>query len=532
MSPRPSRLFRSRQLLLPWVMAGTLLLWSGAVAEAGRGHDSRDPVVRTADGALRGIQAGSAEAFLGVPFAAPPVKGLRFAPPAPVAAWRGVRDARRQAPACQQFEPGGVRETQATSEDCLYLDVYRPRRTSRSAELPVIVWVHGGGYTQGTGVIYGGQTLATLARSVVVTINYRVGALGYLALEQLDDENPSTGSGNWGLLDQIAALHWVQRNIAAFGGDADNVTIAGQSAGGSSVCSLLTSPMAAGLFDRATIQSAYCGLLERSLADAQTQGLAFADQVGCTDAAGRLACLRRAWAPQLVTAFQTAGGAGPVVGTPTLPTGSFETIAGDRWNKVPVIIGATAHEGRLFLSGTPDLTAEDYEAWLSSFGSNAASVAARYPLADYRSPFHAQAEALGDSFIYCGTDRTAKLLATKTPMFRYEFDDPNSPTLYGFQPAGVDMSSTHSAELAYLFDFTLGAEPLPRTSERLAAQMKRYWGSFAADGNPNARRLPYWPRYLPGTHRTLILRPDGPRVATDVSERHHCDFWADPDAAP
>ena len=146
---RLSRVFGSLQLL-PLVMAGTLLL-SGSAAAAGRGHDSSDPVVRTTDGALRGIQAGSAEAFLGVPFAAPPVTELRFAPPAPVAAWRGVRDAGRQSPACLQFQPGGVRETQATSEDCLYLDVYRPRRTSRSADLPVIVWVHGGGFTQGTG---------------------------------------------------------------------------------------------------------------------------------------------------------------------------------------------------------------------------------------------------------------------------------------------------------------------------------------------------------------------------------------------
>jgi para-nitrobenzyl esterase len=220
-----------------------------------------------------------------------------------------------------------------------------------------------------------------------------------------------------------------------------------------------------------------------------------------------------------------------VSGTPTLPLPSAEAIKTDRWNKVPVIIGAVAHEGKLFLSGTPNLTAEDYQQFLNSFGSNAAKVAARYPLADYPAPFYAQAEAFGDFFIYCGVDRTANLLASKTKTYRYEFDDPNSPTLLGFQPEGVDMSSTHSAELAYLFDFTLGAAPVPDTSKPLATQMKRYWGSFADDGNPNDRGLPHWARYRIDTAKTLVLRPSGPQVSTTVSKQHNCDFWANPDEA-
>ena len=510
-------------------LAGTTTA-SGTPTDRGRPAGS-NRVVQTADGAVRGTPVGGADAFLGLPYAAPPVKDLRFAPPAPATRWRGVRDASRQAPACLQFQPGGVRETQATSEDCLYLDLYRPQGARRSAKLPVIFWVHGGGYTQGTGVIYGGQTLAERTGSVVVSINYRVGPLGYLALDQLDAENPTTGSGNWGLLDQIAALKWVKRNVNAFGGNARNVTIAGQSAGGSAVCTLLASPKASGLFEQAAIQSAGCGLGERPLAAAQEEGSAFAKQAGCADAAALLACLRSAWAPSLVAAFQTAGGAGPVVGTPTLPKGSTQAITDNQWNKVPVIVGAAAHEGKLFLSGTPNITVADYEKWLASYGDNADKVAARYPLSDYPSPFYAQAQAFGDSFLYCGSDRTANLLATKTRVYRYEFNDPQSPTLYGFQPAGIDMSSTHSAELAYLFDFTLGAAPVPRSSRRLAAQMKDYWGSFAEDANPNQRGLPRWPRYRPATHKTLVLRPDGPRVSTTISADHHCDFWADPDAA-
>jgi para-nitrobenzyl esterase len=495
------------------------------------GHaTSREPLVRAPAGQLRGVQLDGADAFLGVPFAAPPVNGLRFAPPAPQARWKGIRDASQQSPACLQFAPGGVRETQATSEDCLYLDVYRPHGVSRWAKLPVIVWIHGGGFTQGTGVIYGGQTLASRTDSVIVSLNYRLGTLGALASRPLDTENPSVGSGNWATLDQIAALKWVRNNIRAFGGNPGNVTVAGQSAGGSSVCTLLASPKASGLFQRATVQSAYCGLGERSLSDAQTQGQAFAEQLGCADAATQLACLRSASTSELVAAFQTAGGAGPVTGTPTLPLPSTEAISTDRWNKVPVMIGAVAHEGKLFLSGTPNLTADDYQQFLNGFGSNAAKVAARYPLANYAAPFYAEAEAFGDSFIYCGVDRTAKLFATRTKTYRYEFDDPNSPTLFGFQPDGVDMSSTHSAELAYLFDFTLGAAPVPLTSKRLATQMKRYWGSFANNGNPNRRRLPHWPRYDIDTTKTLVLDPSGPSASTAVSQQHQCDFWADPDA--
>jgi para-nitrobenzyl esterase len=501
---------------------------ASAARSATTDHARHAPTARTATGWLKGTRQGTADAFLGVPYAAPPVGQLRFTAPHPAAAWHGVREAGKQGPACPQFQPGGVRDTQRTSEDCLYLDLYRPAATPPSAKLPVVLWVHGGGYAQGTGVIYGGQTLATMTGSVVISINYRLGALGYLALDGLDAASPATKSGNWGLLDQMAALKWVERNVAAFGGNPGNVTVAGQSAGGSAVCTLLASPQAAGLFDRAVVQSAFCGLGERPLPQAGSQGLAFAAQAGCPDSATRLTCLRAASATTLVAAFQTAGGSGPTIGTPVLPNGSAEAIRSGRWNRVPVVIGATAHEGKLFLSNTPDLSAGDYRQWLtSSFGDRAGQVLVRYPLWAYPAPFYAQAEALGDDLIYCGAERTADLLASRTMVFRYEFDDPDSPTLYGFQPPGVDMSSTHSAELAYLFDFTLGAAPVPPTSSRLAAQIKRYWGEFAEDGDPNTRGLPSWPAYRTGTHRTLVLRPDGPRVSASAGREHNCAFWAD-----
>jgi para-nitrobenzyl esterase len=518
------------------LMLAASLTAPGTPASASRpattDHARHAPTARTTTGWPQGAQQGPADAFLGIPYAAPPVGRLRFTAPGPAATWRGVRKAVKQGPACLQFQPGGVRETQTTSEDCLYLDLYRPAAAPRSAKLPVILWVHGGGFTQGTGVIYGGQTLAALTHSVVISINYRLGALGHLALDELDAENPVTKSGNWGLLDQIAALKWVEGKVAAFGGDPGNVTVAGQSAGGSAVCTLLASSLAAGLFDRAVIQSAFCGLGERPLPQARSQGHAFAAQAGCPDSATRLTCQRTAPPAALVAAFQTAGGSDPAIGTPVLPTGSAEAIRPGRWNKVPVVVGATAHEGKLFLSNTPDLSAADYQQWLTdSFGDRGGKVLARYPLAAYPAPFYAQAEALGDDLIYCGAARTADLLASRTTVFRYEFDDPDSPTLYGFQPPGIDMSSTHSAELAYLFDFTLGAVPVPRTSRRLASQIKRHWGAFAETGDPNARGLPSWPAYRTATHRTLVLRPDGLGVSTSASQQHNCDFWASPRGA-
>jgi para-nitrobenzyl esterase len=181
MSVTQHRLRRGLTAALATASITALLLTGGtaSAAPSDRGPAAAPKsVVRIADGAVRGTQIGKAEAFLGVPYAAPPVMNLRFAPPAPPTPWRGVRDASRQAPACLQFQPGGIREIQATREDCLYLDLYRPQGVTRSAKLPVILWVHGGGYSQGTGVIYGGQTLAERTGSVVISINYRVGALG------------------------------------------------------------------------------------------------------------------------------------------------------------------------------------------------------------------------------------------------------------------------------------------------------------------------------------------------------------------
>jgi para-nitrobenzyl esterase len=425
------------------------------------------------------------------------------------ASWKGVRDATRQSAACLQFQPTGVRETQAVSEDCLYLDVYRPAGTKPGAKLPVLVWYHGGGWTQGTGVIYGGQTMASLTHSIVISTNYRLGALGYLALPALDAENPAVGSGNYATLDQIQVLKWVQKNIKAFGGDKKRVTIYGQSAGGGSVCSLLAAPSAKGLFSRAIIESLGCGL--GTSAKAATQ----------------VACLRKAWAPALIDAAQTTSIGGEVYGDGLIPEEEGAAIADGHWNKVPVMIGGVRNEGKLFIINNPDLTAAEYTTQITAtYGAKAPAVLAKYPLSAYPAPFYALAAVTTDSGIACAVDASAKLFTAAVPTFRYEFNDPTSPTLYGFQPAGIDMSNAHSAELAYLFNFTLGDRPLTATEKHLSVQMMKYWAAFARTGNPHVNGQPAWPKFTSTGQQTLVLRPTGNTVATDIAAEHNCDFWA------
>jgi para-nitrobenzyl esterase len=520
--------------LISAAVAATLITAGLTVGAATTGPASGDstgarhaPVVKTADGWLRGVSAGGADRFLGVPYAAPPIKDLRLRPPRRPQPWNGVRDASRQAPACLQFQPTGVREDQAVSEDCLYLDVYRPSRTGPGARLPVLLWYHGGGWTQGTGVIYGGRTMAALTNSIVISINYRLGALGFLALPQLDAENPALGSGNYGTLDQIEALNWTRRSIAAFGGDPRRVTIYGQSAGAGAVCTMLTSPVARGLFSRAIIQSLPCGAVTQPLAQAQQTGQDYARAAGCTDPATVLPCLRSAWAPNLIAAEQRVLVRGEVYGTGVLPENSAAALAAGRWNRVPTMIGNVRSEGKLFVIDRPNLTAAQYvEQIRSTYGANADAVLARYPLTDYPAPFYALAAVVTDSGIACGVNATANLLAPLTRTYRYEFNDPTSPTLYGFQPPGIDMSNAHSAELAYLFDFTLGDRPLTQTQQRLADQMMRYWAAFARTGDPNVPGQTPWPPFTRATHRTLILRPTGNTTSTTVAEEHNCAFWA------
>ncbi|CAM5669737.1 carboxylesterase/lipase family protein [Streptomyces narbonensis] len=515
-------------MVLALLLAVAALFTHPAVAAPARqGVTAARPVVATDQGRLAGRADGRAEEFLGVPYAAPPVADLRFRPPRQPGRWAGTREATRPAPACVQFLPVGLSDPEYVSEDCLYLDVYRPRHSRPGDRLPVLFWIHGGAFLIGTGTQFGGRTMADLTGSVVVSVNYRLGQLGYLAAPELTRQN-ALGSGSYGLMDQIAALEWTRDNIAAFGGNPENITLWGQSAGSASVCAALSSPRAAGLFSRAVLQSGPCSLM-RAPGSAQAAEAAgdFASAAGCAEPATRAACLRTVPAADLVAAGRSRPTAGPAFGDRLLPAQPYEAIASGRWNKVPVLIGSTKAEAKFFVAGSdPYLTAQEYTDRIDAlYGPAAQEVLARYPVAGHPTPFDALSAVLTDSTFACATLSTARAFAEQVPTYVYEFDDPRSPALLGAQPPGVDMANAHSAELAYVHDFGLTDRPLTAAQTAFADDMKRRWGAFARTGDPHLAGAPRWPRTL-GRYTVLTLAPEGTRTSTNFAADHRCDFWS------
>lgn len=486
------------------------------------------PTVRVAQGTLRGRIDDGVQEFLDIPYAAAPVGRRRFAPPAPPARWHGVRAATRHGPACVQweFDPPSVPRGTPTSEDCLHLDVYAPRDARPGLRLPVLFFIHGGGNLQGSGILFGGQRFARLTHSLMVTINYRLGADGWLALPQLRGRD---GVGNDGLLDQLRALRWVRRNIAAFGGNPDQITIDGQSAGSESVCDLLSTPLAKGLFQRAILESGPCTYrTPYPPSTAEGLGRLFAGAAGCSAPARVAACLRRVPTSRLVAAAQFYPVSDEVTGTRALPVGPERAIRTGRWNKVPLIIGSTRDEAKLFEISRPGLTPGQYVAAVrADWGSHAGAVLTRYPLSRYSKPFYALAAVDTDSATACYSYWMARETASQVPTYEEEFDDPTSPTLRGFQPPGIDMGNAHAAELAYLFSYSVAERPLTPEELELADRMDRYWGAFAATGNPTvAGQLP-WPRMTPGDPRVIELRTRRTAVSsTRFATEHRCAFWA------
>lgn len=498
---------------------------ASARATSGKSESSR--TVETPYGTVQGKSLGGAQAFYGLPFAQPPVYDLAFKSPVEPAKWSGVRDATRQGPACLQFAPTGVKNQQATSLDCLYLDVYRPANVDKRQKLPVMLWYHGGGFTQGAGSLYGGQTMADRTNTVIVSTNYRLGAVGGLSLPALDAEHPQLGSGNYAIEDQVQALKWIRKAISSFGGDPHNVTIFGQSAGGSAVCNMLATPLATGLFSKAIIQSWSCTPTGKTVAAQQVTSTRYAAAVGCptTDPAA-LTCLRNAWPGALVSAAQSVNVTSGVIGTGVLPQASGAAIEAGTWNKVPVIVGGTRWEAKLLNLASRAITGPEYEQQvLDRFGAVAGPlVLAKYPLSDYASPFQALAALNTDTGFGCRVDTNANLFRGKTPVFRFEFNDPTSPTLFGFQEPGIDMSSAHSAELAYLFDFTLGDRPLTAQQKKLGHAMQDYWAAFAARGTPSVKGGITWPEYT-ADNKAIVFAPKI-TVTNSLSEEHNCAFFA------
>ncbi|HTV18856.1 MAG TPA: carboxylesterase family protein [Polyangiaceae bacterium] len=487
-----------------------------------------DPlVVTTADGPLRGVASGALEQFLGVPYAAPPLGDLRWAAPAPHEAWTDVRDASTPGAVCSQLTLAGV----VGSEDCLSVNVYRPARRDPSVRLPVMVWIHGGSFVSGAGSIYDPRRLVESGEVIVVTINYRLGMLGFLAHPALSAES-SQASGDYGLLDQQAALRWVRDNIAAFGGDPAQVTIDGQSAGGASVCAQLASPGAAGLFSRAVIQSASCASAPLALAEAQ--GSSIASALGCGDASSSAACLRALPAEQL-TGGQATALFGPIVGGDVLPEAPAAVVAAGEQHAVPVLLGGVSDEMRGFFALEYPLDPARYPTALATYFPNlpGEAIAAEYPLADYPEPFLALSAALSDSGAYlagslggCVTSDLADLFSISTPTYVYDLDDPAFTWAKGAIPIPVPRGASHSSDIAFLFETSIVlSEPFTPPQTALAEQMVAAWGAFIRSGNPNFEGTTVWPRYDVPARSTLHLEPDAAGVITDFRDRRRCAFW-------
>jgi para-nitrobenzyl esterase len=511
-------------------LAGLTFTAAGATAaHAGSAANGTGPVMSTSDGAVRGTTAGTVGEFLGIPYAAPPVGTLRWRPPAAAASWHGVRDATQFGPSCPQALTGNPLLPPGTiSEDCLYLNVYAPPVGSNDqGGRPVLVWIHGGGLVQDGARDYDGSKLAADG-VVVVTINYRLGALGFLAHPALASHG---AAGNYGLMDQQAALRWVHRNIARFGGDPGNVTIAGQSAGGLSVLAQMVSPGARGLFQRAIVQSGTFALNQRPLAVAEAAGQTFATAVGCADQSA--ACLRSAPVSALVANFGVEI-PGVVDGAVlTQPIGT--ALARGQFARVPVINGITHDEELLFVDGLKltvsqgtniplaaplDGSEATYEADIAqALGvspARAAAIAAVYPLsANPTRPDEVFGTAVSDASFACPALQLERQTAARgAPTYAYQFNDDLGKSLG---------QATHGAELPYLFDLPNSPVVLNAGQQALAASMRTDWARFAGTGNPSSRALP-WPSF--GGTRVLSLVPLQSQVTTDFAAAHHCSFWA------
>ncbi len=457
--------------------------------------------------------------YKGIPYAAPPVGELRFRLPRPPTGRTGTLAAADYGPSCVQneiFGAGG--KSKSFSEDCLYLNVWRPK-TQDSLRLPVMVWIHGGGFVMGSGSyeMYRGANLAAQHDMVVVTINYRVGPLSFLALPELAKEDPNGSTGNYGLFDQIAALQWVHDNIANFGGDPDKVTIFGESAGGRSVCAQLASPRAAGLFQRAIIESGRCDDVQ-TLASGFENSREFVKKLGCAGEDAR-SCLRALPADKLAT---TLGSRRELEFTAHMD-GWFLTarpadlFAQGKFNRVPVLVGNNRDEGKLFVLMQPGGYFASRQKVLQTLkqrmGTKADEVLAMYALDDYHPPIMISGAIITDTYVSRGFDAAEKLSAY-VPVYYYRFD-------WDEERGNSFLGACHGLELPFVFgnlDLHFPASELALAfpskvalqAKPLSERMTDYWTNFAKTGNPNgpAPAGPDWPRYNPETRMRLHLDTD------------------------
>jgi para-nitrobenzyl esterase len=519
---------------MKYIVALILFLAQAVIAQSELTNELIAP-----DGTFVGTRTPTGRQFLGIPYAEPPVGELRWAAPKELSVKPKRFVAREFGSVCVQpastanFTPKPG-DPMRGSEDCLYLNVYSS--PDRRPMKPVMVWIHGGGFVTGSGGAYDAHVLAEKHDAVVVTINYRLGALGFLSHPALGEE-----SGNLGLMDQQMALRWVRRNIAAFGGDPKRVTIFGESAGGMSVCFQLLSPASKGLYSRAIDQSGPCataGLFkDRKTAD-QT-GINFAKSLGCpSDGTNALDCLKKLPAETLASASPGAASLGgitswhPVYGTKIVPQDG-RAFASGNFNRVPFINGSNRDEGRLFaLFALPLLhNSQDYEKNLrAQFGAKADKVLAEYPVGKYGSPALAYAAYMTDRLFACPALSASEAMSRHTQVYAYEFNDRKTPYVLAVPTEIQSLGAFHAGEIQYIFQtrtapFTDPASFTPE-QKRLSDRMQEAWVSFARDGVPSIAGEGSWTPVRPGRVSIKNFDTSGPAYVRDFAQRHKCSFWS------
>ncbi len=543
--------FKLAYLLAAFFIALSLLAGCG-----GGGGGAGDPVIEIDLGKMTCVDEGTMIACRGIPYAAPPVGNLRFAPPQDHAGWTGTLDARNFRSACVQDDGSG-------SEDCLFLNVFFPEDAEPGDNLPVMVWIHGGALIQGASSVPGYDVPALVNEGViVVTINYRLNAFGFLPHPALEDP-----TGNFGLKDQVFALQWVQDNIGDFGGDAENVTIFGESAGGHSVLSLLVAPSAAGLFHKAIVQSGSYSPTQTALATVGYYGLGlpFANVYGTpstgpcggnNDAGEIRTCLRSLSVDQIMTT-QRASAAWSWI-TPVYAAGTFlpksinDALAAGEVANVPVMIGSNLNEGSLFtalfmgsygnfttlgnlVAGVTTLLVADPRAYDRS------AVASDY--ADWATTTYGSSNIYRNAHSMVFTDATfscnalahaATLAAWSRPTYSYWFTDADAPIHDTYAALGAlsaffnlgnwGFGASHSFEIQYIFGTVQGHPNVTTAQRNLSNRMIAYWTNFAKNGAPGGG----WTAYNGTNIRELNPAGDSDATAATFMGAHYCACWASP----
>jgi para-nitrobenzyl esterase len=467
--------------------------------------------VKTSGGLVQGSTStdGKIRIFKTIPYAAPPVGEFRWQPPRPAAPWQGVKDATSFGPRCLQGQIFGDIVFKELSEDCLTLNIWTPA-TGATDRLPVMVWIHGGGFQAGAGAENRHDGEAFARRNVVlVTINYRLGVFGFLAHPELTKESGRNASGNYGMLDQVAALRWVKDNIAAFGGDPGNVTIFGESAGSFAVSALMASPLAQGLFHKAIGESgAYfagrtASLPLKTREESEKDGARFATALG----ADSLAALRAKSGDEVLkAALKTQPWFSPNIDGYFLIEDVAKTFAEGRQAHVPLLAGWNADEVRAGVVLAPQKpTAQTFaDAQRKRFGDAADAILKAYPASTDAEALEAAASLQSDLFIGYNTWKWIELhkKTGKAPVYRYSFDRkipvPPDNTVNGAPATSKDIGARHAGEIEYVFgalELSLPKVPWEPSDRKLSDAMTTYWANFARTGDPNGNGLPTWPRF-------------------------------------